>query len=166
MDAPLDAPEKRPSVIRATLSPSPIPAMAEVGFNISLMPGPPFGPSYLMTTTSPGTIFPPFIAVMASSSQSNTLAGPLCTNISSQTADLFTILPFGARFPLSAANPPVSLYGLSIGLIVLMSLFSQFTIFSLTVFPVAVIKSVYNKPFLSSSFITAYTPPASFKSSI
>ena len=45
MDAPLDAPEKRPSVIRATELPSPIPAIAEVGFNISLIPGPPFGPS-------------------------------------------------------------------------------------------------------------------------
>ena len=30
---------------RATESPSPIPAIAEVGFNISLIPGPPFGPS-------------------------------------------------------------------------------------------------------------------------
>ena len=38
--------------------------------------GPPFGPSYLMTTTSPSTILPPFIAAIASSSQSNTLAGP------------------------------------------------------------------------------------------
>ena len=45
MEAPLDAPEKRPSVIKATESPSPIPAIAEVGFNISLIPGPPFGPS-------------------------------------------------------------------------------------------------------------------------
>ena len=45
MDAPLDAPEKRPSVIKATELPSPIPAIAEVGFNISLIPGPPFGPS-------------------------------------------------------------------------------------------------------------------------
>ena len=45
MDAPLDAPEKRPSVISATLEPSPIPAMAEVGFSISRMPGPPLGPS-------------------------------------------------------------------------------------------------------------------------
>ena len=40
-----DAPEKRPSVIRATEEPSPIPAMAEVGFSISRIPGPPFGPS-------------------------------------------------------------------------------------------------------------------------
>ena len=45
MLAPLEAPEKRPSVINATLEPSPIPAIAEVGFNISLIPGPPFGPS-------------------------------------------------------------------------------------------------------------------------
>ena len=45
IDAPLDAPQKRPSVINATLEPSPMPAMADVGFNISLMPGPPFGPS-------------------------------------------------------------------------------------------------------------------------
>ena len=41
----LDAPEKRPSVISATLEPRPIPAMADVGFSISLIPGPPFGPS-------------------------------------------------------------------------------------------------------------------------
>ena len=45
IQAPLEAPEKRPSVIRATEEPSPIPAMADVGFNISLIPGPPFGPS-------------------------------------------------------------------------------------------------------------------------
>ena len=45
MDAPRLAPEKRPSVISATEDQSPIPAMAEVGFNISLIPGPPFGPS-------------------------------------------------------------------------------------------------------------------------
>ena len=45
IEAPLEAPEKRPSVINATESPSPIPAIAEVGFNISRIPGPPFGPS-------------------------------------------------------------------------------------------------------------------------
>ena len=45
IDAPLEAPLKRPSVIRATLEPSPIPAMAEVGLSISRMPGPPLGPS-------------------------------------------------------------------------------------------------------------------------
>ena len=45
MEAPLDAPENRPSVIRATVEPRPIPAMAEVGLSISRMPGPPLGPS-------------------------------------------------------------------------------------------------------------------------
>ena len=76
IEAPRLAPEKRPSVIRATLEPSPIPAIADVGLSISLIPGPPFGPSYLITTTSPATILPPLIASIASSSQSNTLAGP------------------------------------------------------------------------------------------
>ena len=45
MEAPRVAPEKRPSVMRATLSPRPIPQMAEVGLSISRMPGPPLGPS-------------------------------------------------------------------------------------------------------------------------
>ena len=45
MDAPLEAPEKRPSVISATDEPSPMPTMAEVGLSISLIPGPPLGPS-------------------------------------------------------------------------------------------------------------------------
>ena len=76
IDAPLEAPENLPSVIKATLEPSPIPAIADVGLSISLIPGPPFGPSYLITTTSPATILPDLIAVIASSSQSNTLAGP------------------------------------------------------------------------------------------
>ena len=43
--APRVAPEKRPSVIRATEEPRPMPAMAEVGPSISRMPGPPEGPS-------------------------------------------------------------------------------------------------------------------------
>ena len=33
IEAPRDAPEKRPSVISATVEPSPIPAIADVGFN-------------------------------------------------------------------------------------------------------------------------------------
>ena len=45
MQAPRVAPEKRPSVIRATLLPRPMPMMAEVGFSISRIPGPPLGPS-------------------------------------------------------------------------------------------------------------------------
>ena len=45
IDAPLVAPEKRPSVINATSLSSPIPAISLVGDNISLIPGPPLGPS-------------------------------------------------------------------------------------------------------------------------
>ena len=45
IDAPRLAPENHPSVIRATDEPSPIPAMADVGLSISLIPGPPLGPS-------------------------------------------------------------------------------------------------------------------------
>jgi hypothetical protein len=41
------ASRKRPSVIRATLLPSPAPIIAEVGFSISGIPGPPLGPQYL-----------------------------------------------------------------------------------------------------------------------
>ena len=58
MDAPRLAPENRPSVIRATVLSRPMPARAEVGFSISRIPGPPLGPSYRITTTSPGTILP------------------------------------------------------------------------------------------------------------
>ena len=43
--APRVAPENLPSVINATLSPSPAPTMAEVGVSISRIPGPPKGPS-------------------------------------------------------------------------------------------------------------------------
>ncbi|CRF96153.1 Uncharacterised protein [Streptococcus pneumoniae] len=48
---PRVAPEKRPSVIKATSFPNPLPTIEEVGASISGMPGPPFGPSYLITTT-------------------------------------------------------------------------------------------------------------------
>ena len=43
--APRLAPEKRPSVMRATVLSSFIPARAEVGLSISRIPGPPLGPS-------------------------------------------------------------------------------------------------------------------------
>ena len=42
---PYVPPEKRPSVIRPTWSPSPAPMIADVGESISRIPGPPFGPS-------------------------------------------------------------------------------------------------------------------------
>ena len=48
------APENRPSVSSATDSPRPAPMIAAVTASISRMPGPPAGPSFLMTTTSFG----------------------------------------------------------------------------------------------------------------
>jgi hypothetical protein len=44
MQKPRVAPEKRPSVISATLSPMPCPYSAAVVDSISRMPGPPLGP--------------------------------------------------------------------------------------------------------------------------
>ena len=76
IDAPLVAPLNLPSVISATDLSSPIPDIADVGESISLIPGPPFGPSYLITITSPATILLLNIASTASSSELNTLAGP------------------------------------------------------------------------------------------
>ena len=107
------APLNLPSVISATDLSSPIPDIADVGESISLIPGPPFGPSYLITITSPATILLLNIASTASSSELNTLAGPSWTNISGSTADLFTTAPSTAKFPLSTAIPPVLLYGFS-----------------------------------------------------
>ena len=63
-------PEKRPSVINATDFPKPAPIINEVGFNISGIPGPPFGPTYLMTTTSPFSTSPLEIPVFAACSPS------------------------------------------------------------------------------------------------
>ena len=73
---PRVAPEKRPSVSSATLSPRPSPTSAAVTSSISRMPGPPLGPSLRITTTSPGSIRPAVTASIASSSHSNTRAGP------------------------------------------------------------------------------------------
>ncbi len=92
--------------MRATSLSNPIPAMAEVGDNISCMPGPPFGPSYRTITMCPGFTFPPIIPAMASGSDSNMMAFPSLTIISGATADCFTTAPPGARFPRRMASPP------------------------------------------------------------
>ncbi len=68
--------------------------------------------------------------------------------------------------PLSTASPPVALYGRSKGRITSGFLLTHPLIFSATVFPVTVMQSKCKSPSLASSFITAYTPPASFRSSI
>src|SRR5260370_21738549 len=54
--SPRVAPEKRPSVCKATDSPMPPPVTAAVTANISLIPGPPRGPSLRITNTSFGRI--------------------------------------------------------------------------------------------------------------
>src|SRR5688500_13364305 len=56
---PVVPPEKRPSVRSRTSLPRPAPLIAPVTASISRIPGPPFGPSYRMTTTSPAVSGPP-----------------------------------------------------------------------------------------------------------
>ena len=70
------------------------------------MPGPPLGPSYVMTTTSPAIILSPKIAVTASSCDSKTRARPLNFKILSSTPAVLTIQPLRAIFPKSTASPP------------------------------------------------------------
>ena len=94
---PCVPPENLPSVIRATSFPNPEPIIAEVGFSISGMPGPPFGPSYLITTTSPFTISPFLIASLANFSESKTLAVP-SKKVPSFPV-IFATLPSLAKFP-------------------------------------------------------------------
>ncbi len=105
------APEKRPSVISATLSPRPSPMIAAVTASISRMPGPPAGPSLRITTMSSGSISLASTALIAASSPSKTFAGPTwCRR--SWPASLMTE-PSGATLPLMIAKPPVALSGSS-----------------------------------------------------
>ena len=106
---PRVAPEKRPSVISATESPSPAPMMAAVTASISRIPGPPFGPSYRITTTSPAWIFPAVSADATSSSLSKTLAGPRCSR--GVVVVALTTQPAGARLPRRMARPPAACSG-------------------------------------------------------
>lgn len=53
---PCVPPENLPSVIKATDFHRPAPMIREVGFSISGIPGPPLGPQYRMTITSPSLI--------------------------------------------------------------------------------------------------------------
>ena len=55
--------------------------MAAVGFSISGIPGPPLGPSYRITTTSPLFTFPSRMpSLAANSDHQRQLAEPLKTN--------------------------------------------------------------------------------------
>ena len=96
-EMPCVPPPNRPSVSSATLSTSPAPTIAAVRCVISGIPGPPFGPSYRSTTTSPGWMRPSATARNASCSPLNTFAGPRW-RLPSWFATLITA-PSGARLP-------------------------------------------------------------------
>ncbi len=106
---PCVAPENRPSVTSATESPSPAPTMAAVTPSISRIPGPPFGPSCRITTTSPARMRPACTASKAASSPSNTRAGP--RYVPKSCPATLTTQPSGARLPRRMTRPPVAFSG-------------------------------------------------------
>ena len=112
MHNPVVPPENLPSVISNTSFPRPAPFIAAVICNISLIPGPPLGPSFRMTTTSPFLILLLNRASNASCSLSKTFAGPLKVSISIPAT--LTTDPFGDKDPFSIAMPPsfeIGLFG-------------------------------------------------------
>ena len=115
MQSPRVPPEKRPSVISATLSPIGIPLSSDVSDSISRMPGPPRGPSLRTTTTSPALISPRIAASVAASSLSNTRAGPRKVISCCDTAPTLITAPSGASEPKSTQSAPRSECGLSSG---------------------------------------------------
>ena len=74
--------------------------------------------------------------------------------------------PSGARFPERTARPPVLLYALSTVLMTSGLRLYAVAMHSPIVFPETVMQSVLRSPISASSFITAYTPPASLRSSM
>ena len=141
--------------------------MADVGFSISGIPGPPRGPTYLITTTSPAFILPVLMPLINSCSPSNTLAGPV--NNSPSLPEIFATLPFSARLPNSICKCPVDLTGCSTGRIIFCVSKSKSGTeakFSATVLPVTVRQSPCSNPFFNRYFITAGTPPILCRSSI
>ena len=73
------------------------------------MPGPPLGPSYLITITSPSLYFFSLTALKASSSQSKHLALPLKNNVFIPAT--LTMAPPSAKFPFKPTTPPVGVIG-------------------------------------------------------
>ena len=115
MQGPRVEPEKRPSVIKAVLSSIPRPTRRAVTMNISRIPGPPLGPSYFRTMTSPAWIFPADSASIESSILLNTRAFPVNTYMEGLTPPTLTTAPSGARFPFRMAIPPSRFLGLLLG---------------------------------------------------
>ena len=109
------APEKRPSVINATSLPKPRPTIEEVGANISGIPGPPLGPSYLMTTTWPARTVRLSIASTASSCELKQIAFPVNVLIDGSTPPTLITAPLGAILPNKIDKPACASYGASRG---------------------------------------------------
>ena len=131
------------------------------------MPGPPLGPSYLITTTSPDLTLPASIPSQASSWLSKIIAGPEWVSICFATPALFTTEPFGARLPWRMARPPVFEYALSRVWMHSVFLMSAPAMFWPMVFPVTVMQSVLRRESaLLISFRIALMPPAASTSSI
>mmetsp|Transcript_32903 Transcript_32903/g.72663 ORF Transcript_32903/g.72663 Transcript_32903/m.72663 type:complete len:202 (+) Transcript_32903:752-1357(+) len=164
---PWEPPEKRPSVMRAHSLPRPAPMMAEVGVNISGMPGPPLGPSYLMTTTLPlkaeGSLDR---ESSMSSSQSNTRAPP--RNFRPSLPVILATEPSGARLPYRIWIWPVCLMGVSMGSTTSWPARNSGTParFSAMVLPVTVMQSPWMKPLACRYLSTAGVPPTLCTSSI
>jgi len=68
------------------------------------MPGPPFGPSYLITRISPSEISPLAVASNAYSSLSKTRALPV--NFVISNPEVLITAPSGAKFPLRITAVP------------------------------------------------------------
>ena len=81
----------------ATELPKPAPISADVGFNISGIPGPPFGPSLRITTTCPALISPLDKNSITSSSRSQTFASP--SKRSPSFPVILAIAPSVAKLP-------------------------------------------------------------------
>ena len=156
---PRVAPLKRPSVSSATESPKPSPTIAPVTASISRVPGPPFGPSLRITTTSPAFTRLAFTAAMASSSDSKTRAGPRW--LSRSCPLIFATHPSGDRFPRRITSPPVALSGLSRGAITSWSgVSTAIDASSPMVFPVTVRADSFSFLPRSSRFASSRIPPA------
>src|SRR5699024_10667568 len=163
---PCVPPENLPSVNKATFSPKPFPTKREETESISGIPGPPLGPVWRMTRTSPSLISLWVTASVASASVSNTRAGPVC--LVTFTPDTLATAPLGAKLPFKTINGPSARFGLSKGIITSYpsTRFDASARFSAIVLPVTVKQSPWRYPASYSIFMTAGVPPALCRSCI
>ncbi|OQC19264.1 MAG: hypothetical protein BWX71_02632 [Deltaproteobacteria bacterium ADurb.Bin072] len=155
------APENLPSVMSATpLTPESSSPM--VTARVSGMPGPPRGPSFRITTTSPETMVFSLTAARQLCSDSKILALPVKVRYSLATADCFTTAPSGARLPVSTTVPPSGKKGAVLSGMT----FSSRTCAAATISPTVCPEAVSASRCRSSAirFITAGIPPATYRS--